>query len=127
MSKWKKWFDSLSEDKREEQRIKRRNWYHKTKEQRCSYQKEYRKKGDFEFYRTIKRKYGLTKEMYADLLKISNNSCMICEKECKLVVDHCHTTGKVRGLLCHRCNSVLGHIENQELMAATRKYLGEPT
>jgi len=48
-------------------------------------------------------------EEYNNLLKLQNNSCDICKlPNDKLVVDHCHTTGKIRGLLCTQCNSGLG-------------------
>ena len=37
-----------------------------------------------------------------------NNVCLICKQEKKLVVDHCHDTGTVRGLLCSECNTSIG-------------------
>jgi len=60
-----------------------------------------------------------------------NYSCMICgitESELgrKLDVDHCHETGKVRGVLCNSCNSVLGHArDNVEILQAAINYLKE--
>ena len=51
------------------------------------------------------------------MLTRQNNLCAICKKEgfkinkntaLNLVVDHCHVTGVVRGLLCHNCNRALG-------------------
>lgn len=59
------------------------------------------------------------KKLYEDLMVQQNNVCAIClNPEMKiskitndkknLSVDHCHSTGKVRGLLCHYCNSILG-------------------
>jgi hypothetical protein len=60
-----------------------------------------------------KRKYNLTSEQYNDKLKIQNYSCDICNVHIdnlnkELAVDHCHTTGKIRGLLCGNCNSGIG-------------------
>lgn len=57
-------------------------------------------------------KYGLSKEDYLLLFINQNNKCLICgcefaEKN-KAFVDHDHNTGKVRGLLCTKCNSLLG-------------------
>lgn len=66
---------------------------------------------------TLTRK-GLTEDSYNSLYKEQNGCCAICGKEEKSVlrnrlnIDHCHTTGKVRGLLCHHCNAALGHLED---------------
>jgi hypothetical protein len=63
----------------------------------------------------FKRKYGITVEQYNQMLLTQNNTCKICKNICKsgknLAVDHCHATGKVRGLLCATCNVNLGRIE----------------
>lgn len=40
-------------------------------------------------------------------------------------VDHNHKTGRVRGLLCNRCNILVGFLEKKDLIEATMKYLGE--
>lgn len=71
-----------------------------------------------EYYKEIARKsrYGITKEEYNYLLDTQKGCCAICKKhqtefKRKLSVDHCHTTEKVRGLLCIRCNTLLGIFE----------------
>lgn len=51
-----------------------------------------------------KTKYGITDKDYQLLLRKQSNACALCKKETKLVVDHDHVTGRVRGLLCHTCN-----------------------
>jgi hypothetical protein len=54
----------------------------------------------------------------------SQKSCTICGKEERLVVDHDHETGKVRGLLCNHCNRGLGHFrDNIEFLEDAIKYL----
>lgn len=63
------------------------------------------------------KKYGMTLEDYDKMFVAQNGQCAICQKhqsELKhtLVVDHNHKTGKIRGLLCNRCNTLLGHIEH---------------
>lgn len=60
----------------------------------------------------LKRKYNLDYSDYLQMRQDCNNRCQICKKDKPLVVDHCHTTGKVRGLLCSQCNSGLGHIKD---------------
>ena len=57
-----------------------------------------------------KKNFGVSEEDYAKMLSDQNNSCAICSKEIgwEAAVDHCHTTNKVRGLLCRNCNLGLG-------------------
>ncbi len=61
----------------------------------------------------LRRKYGLSLEEYESLLREQRGGCAICgaipaELGRSLAVDHCHETGKVRGLLCDKCNTALG-------------------
>jgi hypothetical protein len=84
----------------------------------CSklYHRKYRKNKRREYTNyNIKSKYGMTIEEYDVLLKEQNNKCYICEKENKskkrLAIDHCHKTGRIRGLLCLQCNTALGKLE----------------
>lgn len=65
----------------------------------------------------LKRTYNITVQDYKEMFREQKGICKICGEEgfvmakhhkTKLVVDHCHTTGKVRGLLCHKCNQALG-------------------
>ena len=65
----------------------------------------------------VKRTYGITLEEQNLMFDVQEGKCKICGKhqnELKqpLVVDHNHVTGKVRGLLCHKCNSILGYIND---------------
>lgn len=53
-------------------------------------------------------KYGLTQIEYEKLVLRSGGLCEICKKRPFEVIDHCHTSGKVRGLLCSMCNRSLG-------------------
>ena len=57
-----------------------------------------------------KIRYGLTTEDYRRMLMQQQGVCKICKRKSRatLCVDHSHATGKVRGLLCHRCNTGLG-------------------
>lgn len=58
--------------------------------------------------RNLKGKYGLTLDEFTKMLEDQNYSCLICSSAEKLVVDHCHDTNKVRGILCNSCNLSLG-------------------
>lgn len=70
----------------------------------------------------IKRQYGLSYEDYCNLLKKQNGKCAICDvvgekiKGKELCIDHNHTTGKVRGLLCHSCNRGIGLMKDNVLI-----------
>lgn len=72
---------------------------------------------------SLRDKYNLTLNDYYDLLHNQNDGCAICGskepggKDKHFHVDHNHKTGKIRGLLCHRCNLVLGYIEDSFLLA----------
>jgi hypothetical protein len=71
--------------------------------------------------RRVLYKYGLTVNDFANILKKQNNSCDICKVDFfeltnieMVCIDHCHKTGKVRGLLCSTCNSGLGMFKDDE-------------
>ncbi len=92
-----------------------------------AYRKDYYKDKP-EKLREIKVKclYGLEADEYKKLKKDQKNICKICGKKTKLYVDHNHDTGKVRGLLCHKCNTGIGLLnDNLELLEKAVKYLKE--
>ena len=73
--------------------------------------------------RYFKNKFNITLDEYKKILIEQNGVCAICfnpeysvhgrsQKPVNLAVDHCHKTGKVRGLLCRSCNQVLGHFKD---------------
>ena len=74
----------------------------------------------------LKRKYGLTVEEYDALLANQDGVCGICHRprgSRRLAVDHDHTSGAVRGLLCSVCNRALGWFENNQ--EAALAWLGD--
>jgi ribosomal protein L40E len=58
----------------------------------------------------IKKRYRLTEVEYLQLVESQNNQCKICRSVLtkEVIVDHNHITGKIRGLLCRKCNFALG-------------------
>lgn len=85
----------------------------------------------------LKRDYGITVEYYNELLKKQNFSCASCgisttelennsqwKRHHKLVVDHCHETGLIRGLLCNNCNTALGMVkESLAVLEGLKQYV----
>lgn len=76
----------------------------------------------------LKRNFGITVEDYDALLREQGGVCAICKgtnsSGRRLGVDHCHATGKVRGLLCCLCNSGIGKLQDSlELVETAADYL----
>jgi len=79
--------------------------------------------------RNTERKFG-GRSLYLELLEQQNGVCKICKnpersnRYRRLCVDHCHTTNKIRGLLCSNCNRALGLFkDNYEVLQAAVEYL----
>lgn len=65
----------------------------------------------------LKRNMGLPLGTYATMLQAQNGCCAICgcdkpKGKGRFHVDHCHDTGKIRGLLCSNCNLAIGHFRH---------------
>ena len=81
--------------------------------------------------RALKYKYNLTEESLNEMYLLQNKECGICKKEFDILskhnglyVDHCHSSGKVRGLLCRNCNALLGNCkDNIEILSSSMSYL----
>ena len=82
----------------------------------------------------LQRTYGITPEEYDAMLVEQNNECACCgtnkpgntRRNKYFVVDHDHTTGKVRGLLCHQCNTALGLVrDNPNTLSEMLSYLAK--
>lgn len=74
------------------------------------------------------RRYGITQDQFDQMLVDQNNKCKICKNEFKnskdTHIDHCHSTNKVRSLLCNNCNLALGQfMDNTDIMDNAIKYL----
>jgi hypothetical protein len=83
----------------------------------------------------LRRKYGITEEQYNELLAQQSDACYICRKpvlptDTALAVDHDHHSGRIRGLLCFRCNHiVVGRWKEQDIPLLERliEYLDQGT
>ncbi len=74
------------------------------------------------------KQYGLDAASFHKMSESQSGLCLICHEVCpsrkRLSVDHCHTTKKVRGLLCLQCNMAVGHMrDNPQLARAMATYL----
>ena len=97
-----------------------KRWWIKNKEKKSAIQRKH----------NLQKKYGMSLEQFESLLKSQNNVCKICGNEPPirysrkvLFVDHCHITGKVRGLLCVKCNLGIGHLDTVEKLESAISYL----
>lgn len=76
---------------------------------------------------SLKANYGLTLEEYDTMYAGQNRACSICARPLiaypnrsqhneRACVDHCHTTGRVRGILCNECNTGLGNFKDSPML-----------
>jgi len=83
----------------------------------------------------IKSKYGITLEDFIEMYEAQDGCCKICASEIEMYatrdrvhdvanIDHCHETGKIRGLLCNFCNTALGKFKDSpELLIKAANYI----
>ena len=102
---------------REKILVRTRNYYFKNAEKSRVWRRN----------RHLKVKFGITEDEFQKILEKQDGICAICGREQygrTLDVDHCHKTGRIRGILCHRCNMGLGYFQdNIELLEKAKKYI----
>jgi hypothetical protein len=120
---------------KEKRKESNRKWYISKGKEYYNKNKERRNKDSYKRYHSEKGKanrikqYGITAEEYNKIFEKQKGYCAICGKhqsELKntLSVDHDHITGKIRGLLCINCNTILGHSkDNPEILQKAVGYL----
>lgn len=101
---------------------------HKRKYEENRTTKQIEERKNYLYWRHIRKAYGLTPETFKELLDKQNGVCALCKKpgrigrNGKFYVDHCHDTGRVRGLVCRPCNTsldILGDtVEKMEIIMA---------
>lgn len=130
-------YDKIYKEKNREQiKLWNQNYYKRNRKRLLAYQQEYHKEHALEmhaYHRDYYRfkSYGIDKETFDKMFQAQNGKCGICEKDFDLRakwssphIDHNHTTGKVRSLLCQKCNLGIGNFqENPELLVKAAEYL----
>jgi hypothetical protein len=105
--------EEFRKQKRETQRAWREKNRERDRDTRRAWQAANRDKGRASY---LRYQYGIEPEDYDAMLSKQNGACAICAVELvkgsKTHIDHCHTTGKVRGLLCTKCNMGIGHFND---------------
>lgn len=107
---------------------------HSSREGRNQYLREHRKVYPLDWKNAqLKASFGISLDEYVKLQMAQNGNCAICKqpetqmrggKIKMLAVDHCHTSGKVRGLLCTDCNQAIGKMkENRSVFESAVSYL----
>jgi len=119
------------------EKVKELNKYHKEKyachrERYNRNAREYRKNNpDYDRNHNLKYNYGITLEDYNKIFNSQNGCCAICgkhqsEEKQSLSFAHCHTTNRIRGLLCHHCNPMLGYAkDNMDVLKSGIIYLSK--
>lgn len=116
---------------------KRKKWVDQNKEKIEEYKEVYRNdpektKASKKYHRKywLMKQFGLTPDDYDRMLKDQNGCCAICgsdksgNRSKNFMIDHDHGTGKVRGLLCRRCNQAIGAFDdNPDLLRKAADYL----
>jgi hypothetical protein len=70
---------------------------------------------DYVYDWSSRKRYGVSLEEYEEMLRAQDGRCAICGDppgKRRLAIDHCHETGRVRGLLCVRCNTLIGQADD---------------
>ncbi len=125
-----------AKENRERANERRRKWRAEHKAEHKARNKAWYATVDKEVHRHrarvshLKTKYGLTLEEYDSMVIAQEGRCAICNKEepngRNLHVDHNHKTGRIRKLLCKRCNAALGLVdESPQILSAMKDYLLE--
>ena len=121
----------VSYQKHRQSRIEKTRKYRQQKGER--YNKNRREKRHFTRITEASRKYGISKETVVKLLE--TKICPICGNEMSFDhkdthawpnIDHCHASGKVRGVICGRCNNLLGRAkDNVTILKKAISYLNQ--
>ena len=116
---------------------RQKEWYRANKDKRRAYYLKWREKMPQSYREAVRRSnlkksYGITLEYFEEMMLEQSGKCAICmielvrerHKRGSVNVDHCHSTGRVRGLLCSECNRALGQFnEDPVRMRSAADYM----
>jgi len=102
------------------------------RKQRAREWREFNKErlGEYRLSAYMKWKYGITQDEYQQMVEAQEERCAICGGQDfspwnRLCIDHCHSTKKVRALLCHSCNVMVGAAKDElKRFLSAAEYLG---
>lgn len=99
--------------------------YRKNKDTRKIVQDQWKKRNPLKLRNyKLRQRYGISLEVVDELKEQQHNRCAICDRATTLVVDHCHETGNIRGLLCSTCNQGIGLLKDDpEICVNAARYL----
>lgn len=115
--------------KKEKRAAYMRQWRKDNPQRHLEIQREYSARNrERKRVKDLERRYGLTVVEYDALAEAQGHVCAVCQQGCdsghRLSVDHCHDTGRVRGLLCKKCNRAIGLLgDTPEGLRAAADYL----
>lgn len=109
----------------EKQRLSKAKWLSNNREKVNESRKVNRKTPYLSRLEVLRNKYGLSEEDYESIRDVQKGRCAICGKSLEPpCVDHCHETGRVRGLLCVGCNTAIGQFKDDvEVMKKAIDYI----
>lgn len=112
---------------------RKRKYYERHEENKQTLRRSYQANREVRLEGKLRQAYGISKAQWYEILEAQGGTCAICDggPECgpsasdsKFHVDHCHETGRVRGLLCAHCNRAIGLLKDSAAIArAAADYL----
>jgi hypothetical protein len=112
---------------------RKRKYYERHEANKAKMRSDYQRKREENLDYKIARAYGITKAQWYQILEAQDGTCAICKggadcggsrPDAKFHVDHCHETGRIRGLLCAHCNQAIGLLRvRPDIALAAAEYL----
>lgn len=114
---------------KDKRKLTQRDWYENNRESHIERRSQWHRENPERYRETyLQRKYGISSIQYQSMYDSQNGLCAICGRpeisKILMAVDHDHRTGRVRALLCTKCNKGLGHFDDdKEQLLKAAEYL----